>query len=279
MVPDRIKIDETDQLIHFKNYIKSVKELEKTTTAIDIITAEKALSPEVETKMYKNYATRIDEAASTNLSRGNRRQVFESESVPLEANGTFMANADFEAYEAAFSAYDVPDDSPGDDIPSFEAYVAFIRGMKMNRKAWSSLTQEDKDAWDKITQKDKDIILRSRPLPQGARNTNPWTPHDGTPGTSDRPPDCSFRPALPSALCNQEANVTEQHSAIIPPDPYLSATHEVNFYEQPDHVPTERPPDSSNLQVHRAEAILRASTDDTPADGNCIFRLLSTETY
>ena len=79
MVPDRIKIDETDQLIHFKNYIKSVKELEKTTTAIDIITAEKALSPEVETLMYKNYAVRIDEAASTNLPRGNRRQVFESE--------------------------------------------------------------------------------------------------------------------------------------------------------------------------------------------------------
>ena len=80
MVPDCNKMDEADQLIHFKNYMKSVKELvEQTTTAIDVITAEKALSPEVETLMYKNYAVRIDEAASTNLPRGNRRQVFESE--------------------------------------------------------------------------------------------------------------------------------------------------------------------------------------------------------
>ena len=180
MVPDRIKMDETDQLIHFKNYIKNVKELEQTTTAIDVITAQKALSPEVEIEMYKNYATLIDVAASSNLSRSNKRQVFESESVPLEANAAFMTNADFEAYEAAFSAYNVPDDSPDDDIPSFEAYVAFTRGMKINRKAWSSLTQEDKDAWDKITQKGKDIILRSRPLPRGARNPNPWTHADGT---------------------------------------------------------------------------------------------------
>ena len=101
----------------------------------------------------------------------------------------------------------VPDDSPDDDIQSYEAYVAFIRGMKMNRKAWYSLTQEDKDTWDKITQKGKYIILRSRPLPRGSPNTNPWTPHDGTTGTTDRPPDRPFRPVLPSA------NVTEQHLA------------------------------------------------------------------
>ena len=224
------KMDEADQLIHFKNYIKSVKELEQTTTAIDVITSEKALSPEVEILMYKNYAVRIDEAASTNLSRGNRRQVFESELVPLKANAALMMNVDFEAYEATFSAYDVPDDSPDDDIPSYEAYVAFIRGMKMNRKAWSSLTQEDKDTWDKITQKGKDIILRSRPLPWKARNTNLWTPHDDSSGATDRPPDHPFRPTLPSALRNREANLTEQHPAIIPPDPYPSATREVNFY-------------------------------------------------
>ena len=141
-----------------------------------------------------------------------------------------MMNVDFEAYEAASSAYDVPDDSPNDDIPSYEAYVAFIRGMKMNRKAWSSLTQEDKDTWDKITQKGKDIILRSRPLPWKARNTNLWTPHDDSSGATDRPPDHPFRPTLPSALRNREANLTEQHPAIIPPDPYPSATREVNFY-------------------------------------------------
>ena len=186
-----------------------------------------------------------------------------------------MMNVDFEAYEAASSAYDVPDDSPNDDIPSYEAYVAFIRGMKMNRKAWSSLTQEDKDAWDKITQKGKDIILRSRPLPRGARTTTPWNPHDDSPGITDRPPDRPFRPTLPSALRNQAANLTEQHSASIPPDPYPPTTREVKFCEQPDNVPTKRPPDSSHLRVHRAEAILRASTDDAPADGNCIFRLLS----
>ena len=115
----------------------------------------------------------------------------------------------------------------------------------------------------------------SRPLPRGTHNTNPWTPHDGTSSPTNRPPDRPSRPALPSALRNHEANVTEQHSAIVPPDTYPSATREVNFYEQPDHVPTERPPDSSNLQVHRAEAILRASTDDTPVYTNCTFRLLS----
>ena len=88
-----------------------------------------------------------------------------------------------------------------------------------------------------------------------------------------------FRPTLPSALRNHEANVTEQHVALIPPIAVPSPPQHVrltsNFYEQPAHVPTERPPNPVHLQVHRVEAILRASNDDVPADGNCIFRLLS----
>ena len=70
----------------------------------------------------------------------------------------------------------------------------------------------------------------------------------------------------------QEANVTEQRRDI---PPSTEAPYQANFYEQADHVPTEHPPDSSHLQVHRAEAILRASTNDVPAGGNSIFRLLS----
>ena len=231
---------------------------------IDILSSEKTLSPAVEILLYKNYADRINEATTTNLSRGNKRQVFESESVPLEANATSMINADFEVNEAASSAHDVPDDSSDDNSLSYEAYVAFNHGMKMNRKTWSSLSQADQDTWDKISQQGKDTILRSCMTPC----------HNNTTG---RPPDCPFRPTLPSALRNHEANVTKQHAALIPPiaAPCPSATREVNFYEQPAHVPTERPPDQVHLQVHRAEAILRASTDEVPADGSCICRLLS----
>ena len=141
---------------------------------------------EVLIQMYKNYAERIHEAASTNLSSGNKRQVFEFETVPLEANAASVMREDFEINKAASYAYDSQDDSSDVELHSYEAYVAFVRGMKMNRRTWSSLTQEDKDPWDKITQKGKDTILRSRPLPRGARNNAPWTPND-THGITDHP--------------------------------------------------------------------------------------------
>ena len=71
---------------------------------------------------------------------------------------------------------------------------------------------------------------------------------------------------------SQDANVHDQRQDITPP---TEAPYQANFYEQADHVPTERPPDSTTLQVHRAEAIIRASTDDVPAGGNSIFRAIT----
>ena len=71
MVKDHNKMDGAQQLTHFKNYIRSVTELEQTSTAIDILSAEKTLTPAIEIQLYKNYVERIDEAMTTNLSHGN----------------------------------------------------------------------------------------------------------------------------------------------------------------------------------------------------------------
>ena len=87
-------------------------------------------------------------------------------------------------HEAASPAYDIYDESSDDDYPSYEAYAAFVRGMKMNLKTWSSLSKADKDVWDKITQQGKDTILRSRLTHRTSNNIG-------------RPPDCTSRPTLP----------------------------------------------------------------------------------
>ena len=104
MVKAHNKMEEAQQLTHFKNFICSVTELEQTSTAIDILLAEKTLTPAVEIQLYKNYAERIGEATTPKLSRGNQRKVFESESVPVEVNAASRIAAAFEVNEAASSA-------------------------------------------------------------------------------------------------------------------------------------------------------------------------------
>ena len=157
MVEAHNLMDTAQQLTHFKNYIRSVSELNQTSNAIDILSADKALDPLVEIQMYKRYAQRVDDATARNSSRGNRRQAFESETLPIEVN------------KATSSTYDIGDEwfeglSDDDPRASYEAYAAFC-GMRMNRKTWDSLSQSDKEGWDNISQADKDTILRFRPLP------------------------------------------------------------------------------------------------------------------
>lgn len=115
----------------------------------------KALDPDVEIRMYRNYSQRIDDATIRNLKRRNQCTVFESESLPAEI------------HEANTSSYDIGNEffeglSYNDPRAEYKAYAAF-HGMKMNIEAWSSLSKADQDGWDKISQPGKDTILCSQP--------------------------------------------------------------------------------------------------------------------
>ena len=65
------------------------------------------------------------------------------------------------------------------DWETYEAYATFIRGMKMNKATWDSLSPEAKGIWDQLLQKDKNTILKSRPgmVP---RNPRSIAPHKST---------------------------------------------------------------------------------------------------
>lgn len=92
----------------------------------------------------------------------------------------------------------------------YQAFATFMRGMKMNKATWDSLSPEAKRIWDQLQQRDKDIILRSRPgmSPRNTRSTP-----QGSPSAEQPSP-------LPSA---RQSPPNRQHVA---------------FHEFPNHLPS-----------------------------------------
>jgi len=57
----------------------------------------------------------------------------------------------------------------------YQAFATFMRGMKMNKATWDSLSPEAQQIWDQLSQRDKNTSLRSRPgmSPSNTRRTPP----------------------------------------------------------------------------------------------------------
>jgi hypothetical protein len=157
-------INESQQLVYLKRFIKDVPELKDINKLVDVMCTGiqnngRTATPAEKIQIYFNVATRWDsETRGDNQGRGGTltRNIHTAqilgegvvEDVPLETNnhevlpdGDIQEEFDWEAYKA---------------------YATFFKGLKMNNTTWGSLSKEAQEAWDKIPQRDKNSILRSR---------------------------------------------------------------------------------------------------------------------
>jgi len=145
----------------------------------------------------------------------------------------------------------------------YQAFATFMRGMKMNKATWDSLSPEAQQIWDQLSQRDKNTSLRSRPgmSPSNTRRTPPQGPPSGAQPSR-----------APSAL---RSPPTQQ---------------QVDFHEIPDHVPTiddqyqtnflERRGYNVNQATHNTSDTTIALSNDTfytpkPTEESNIFNIIT----
>jgi len=139
-------------------------------------------------QMYFNVATRVDKDFKA-ANRGRR--------------GTPSRNIHLAKILGEDIEENVVDDSPqeinahevlpnGDgNVEEEIVFATFMRGVKMNKATWDSLSPEARRIWDQLQQRDKDIILRSRP---GMSPCNTRSAPQGSPSAEQpSPPPSALR--------------------------------------------------------------------------------------
>jgi len=104
----------------------------------------------------------------------------------------------------------------------YQVFATFIRGLKMNKATWDSLSPEAKQTWDQLSQRDKNIILRSRPgmSPSNTRST----PQGAPSGSQPSPP--------PSAMQSSPNWQRVEFHEIPNSVPSTGDQYETNFLER-----------------------------------------------
>ena len=147
------ELDSHQQLVHFKNFIIDVPDMEDAATFIDMaLNFTSGISPEKAMTVYENRARIIDARRRRLLRSRKGIRRLESQMHDGQLTDTQLVNMLY-AYDV--NVHDIVNDDPEYDR---QAFYGDIRGS-LDQESWGMLSQLAKDKWDEIPDVDKNIFM------------------------------------------------------------------------------------------------------------------------